>query len=437
MIARILIVVLFAGSALRGAAQHAVATYRMPGDDQGILLSPSLPGEPYYETDGGGIREPNIYKVGDTYYLFYDGAATHEGHQPGDTDPENHLWRTHLAKSNDLKHWKKLGPKLTCAYDVDPDGADKGYKDFWSASSAWLYFCEEQNVWYMYYLGADGAAPAGVDLGTPAVYYSCCVARARTKGPEGIEGEWEIFNRRPGREKSVAFYKGADGRFPQGITVPGPVIVNPKWKGDGDKKNRKYMMFATCGANIAIVRSDDPAAVQSWDGPANPEGWQVDKPILGPFSKVPSGLAGVPESWETKPNDRLDKTAPENANYYYDSASGYHFLFTNQFNQTYNATDCNVVYWSRDVENWDDDCSAVVVDGRCTKDDWATGAIGFPSVVPLDGQTLLLVYDAQKGNSIMHTGRHIGYSVWKIPELDESGKPLSPVYNEQPNQLDL
>ena len=79
--------------------QHAVATYRMPIDDRGILISPSEPGERYYESDGRGMREPNIYKVGDTYYLFYDGAATHEGHQPGDTDAENHLWRTHLAKA--------------------------------------------------------------------------------------------------------------------------------------------------------------------------------------------------------------------------------------------------------------------------------------------------------------------------------------------------
>ena len=92
--------------------QHAVATYRMPIDDRGILISPSEPGERYYESDGRGMREPNIYKVGDTYYLFYDGAATHEGHQPGDTDAENHLWRTHLAKSKDLKNWERLGPKL-------------------------------------------------------------------------------------------------------------------------------------------------------------------------------------------------------------------------------------------------------------------------------------------------------------------------------------
>ena len=410
--------------------QHAVATYRMPIDDRGILISPSEPGERYYESDGRGMREPNIYKVGDTYYLFYDGAATHEGHQPGDTDAENHLWRTHLAKSKDLKNWERLGPKLKCGVDDDPQGAEKGYKDFWSASSAWLYYDRDTKYWYAYYLGADGAAPIGDDVGTPAVYYSSCLAKAETKGPKGIEGEWKQINREPGKEKLVLFYKGTNGTFPQGITVPGPVIVNPKWQGKKDTANLKYMMFATCGANIAIVRSNDLEAVQDWDGDPNPQGWRVDKPILGPLIEIPGGFAGVPASWERIPNDRQNKTAPENANYYFDPVSGYHFLFTNQFNQQYNATDCNVVYWTKDVDHWDDRNSAVVVDAKCTKDGWATGAIGFPSVLRVDNETLLLVYDAIKGNSIGHTPRHIGYGYWKIPKFDETGKPVSAVLNK-------
>lgn len=135
-------------------------------------------------------------------------------------------------------------------------------------------------------------------------------------------------------------------------------------------------------------------------------------------------------SWERIPNDRQNKTAPENANYYFDPVSGYHFLFTNQFNQQYNATDCNVVYWTKDVDHWDDRNSAVVVDAKCTKDGWATGAIGFPSVLRVDDETLLLVYDAIKGNSIGHTPRHIGYGYWKIPKFDETGKPVSAVLNK-------
>lgn len=411
-------------------AQHAVATYRLPIEDRGVLIAPSLPGDPYYEWDGGGMREPNIYKVGDTYYLFYDGAAAHEGHRPEDTDVENHLWRTCAAKSKDLKHWERLGPKLRCAIDDDPRGADKGYKDFWSASSAWLYFDKDEKYWYAFYLGADGASPSGADIGTPSVYYSSCLAKARTKGLKGIEGEWEQYNRRPGEEKSVLFYKGRNGGYTQGITVPGPVVVNPRWQGKKDTVNLKYMMFATCGANIAIVRTDDLSAVQDWDGEPNPKGWRIDKPVLGPLTDEPCGFAGVPESWETKPNDRQNKTAPENANYYYDPVSGYHFLFTNQFNQDYTVTDCNVVYWTKDIEHWDDRHSAVVVDGRCTKDGWATGSIGFPSVVRVDDETLLLVYDAIAGDWFRHTPRHIGYGYWKIPKFDEEGNPIGAELNK-------
>ena len=78
----------------------------------------------------------------------------------------------------------------------------------------------------------------------------------------------------------------------------------------------------------------------------------------------------------------------------------------------------------------DDRNSAVVVDAKCTKDGWATGAIGFPSVLRVDDETLLLVYDAIKGNSIGHTPRHIGYGYWKIPKFDETGKPVSAVLNK-------
>ena len=94
------------------------ATYYMPAEDYGVVLEPSREGEPYYEYDGGGIREGIINKVGDTYYLFYDGAATHTG-RCNKNDPERHMWRACLAKSTDLIHWEKLGPRLFCGYDVD------------------------------------------------------------------------------------------------------------------------------------------------------------------------------------------------------------------------------------------------------------------------------------------------------------------------------
>lgn len=184
--------------------QHAVATYRMPIDDRGILISPSEPGERYYESDGRGMREPNIYKVGDTYYLFYDGAATHEGHQPGDTDAENHLWRTHLAKSKDLKNWERLGPKLKCGVDDDPQGAEKGYKDFWSASSAWLYYDRDTKYWYAYYLGRTEPPDRGRRRDAGRLLFELS-GESRNQRPERNRRRMEANQPRTGEREIGAF----------------------------------------------------------------------------------------------------------------------------------------------------------------------------------------------------------------------------------------
>ena len=212
------------------SGQHAVATYRMPIDDRGILISPSEPGERYYESDGRGMREPNIYKVGDTYYLFYDGAATHEGHQPGDTDAENHLWRTHLAKSKDLKNWERLGPKLKCGVDDDPQGAEKGYKDFWAHRAHGSITTGTRSIGTPTTWGRTGRPDRGRRRDAGRLLFELS-GESRNQRPERNRRRMETNQQGTGKEKSVLFYKGTNGSFPQGITVPGPVIVNPKWQG--------------------------------------------------------------------------------------------------------------------------------------------------------------------------------------------------------------
>lgn len=107
--------------------QHAVATYRMPIDDRGILISPSEPGERYYESDGRGMREPNIYKV--RGYVL--PVLRREPLRTKDTgrairDAENHLWRTHLAKSKDLKNWEAAGGRNSNAASTTSARRRKG-----------------------------------------------------------------------------------------------------------------------------------------------------------------------------------------------------------------------------------------------------------------------------------------------------------------------
>ena len=122
----------------------------------------------------------------------------------------------------------------------------------------------------------------------------------------------------------------------------------------------------------------------------------------GLLIEIPGGFAGVPASWERIPNDRQNKTAPENANYYFDPVSGYHFLFTNQFNQQYNATDCNVALDERRRSlGRPQQCRS----RGCKVHQRRMGdrSDRNPSVLRVDDETLLLVYDAIKGNSIGHT----------------------------------
>lgn len=371
------------------------ATYYMPAEDYGVVLEPSREGEPYFAYDGGGIREGIINKVGDTYYLFYDGAAAHTG-RCNKNDPERHMWRACLAKSTDLIHWEKLGPRLFCGYDVDPASGPEVYKDFYSASSPWAYFNEDDNHWYLFYLGAEGAAPSGGDIGTPATYYSTLVAKAKTPGLAGIEGEYQQYNQIEGQEKSVILWE-------KPATVsPGSVIQNPKWTGEGDKVNKRYMMFVTRGEQIWIARSNRLDATHDWDKPAGTDGWVLDGRAL----------------------DATGKTAPENATVFYDEYTGWYYLFTNQFAMDYTHTDCNIVYWTKDPNQWDPAHCTVVTDQKNNKDDWATGAIGMPSVVRVDKDTVAIIYDAQEGDSLAHVGRKLGLAYWKLPRLAEDGTPL-------------
>jgi hypothetical protein len=378
-----------------GAKRADKAVYYMPAEDQGVVLAPSLEGEPYFEYDGGGTREGIINQVGDTYYLFYDGAATHTG--PCDqNDPERHMWRACLAKSTDLIHWEKLGPRLFCGYDFDPTSGSDVYKDFYSASSPWAYFNEDDNHWYLFYLGAEGAAPSGGDVGTPATYYSTLIAKAKTPGLEGIEGEYQQYNQIEGQEKSVILWE-------KPATVsPGSVIENPLWEGEGDTDHMRYMMFVTRGDQVWIARSNVLDAVHDWNKKADSDGWVLDKQIL----------------------DVTKQTSPENATIFYDEYTGWYYLFTNQFSDDFTHTDCNIVYWTKDPNHWDPEHCAVVNDQKSSKDNWATGAIGMPSVVRVDKETVAIIYDAQEGSSITHVGRKLGLAYWKLPRLAEDGTPL-------------
>lgn len=99
------------------------------------LLSPEAP----YE-QGGGLEDPRIQKIGDTYYLTYTGYDLRSA-------------QLCLATSKDLLHWERKGILLP---------AYKGsWNTQWTKSGA-IVGTKINGKWWMYYLGTrtdpDGKA---------------------------------------------------------------------------------------------------------------------------------------------------------------------------------------------------------------------------------------------------------------------------------------
>ena len=110
----------------------------------------------------------------------------------------------------------------------------------------------------------------------------------------------------------------------------------------------------------------------------------------------------------------------ENSALYYEPANQTWFLFTNHIGlEGHEYTDAVWVYWTKDLNRWNADHKAVVLDGQnCT---WSRKCIGLPSVVKV-GDRLAMLYDAPGGDSKSHMRRDVGLA-W----LD---LPLTPPANE-------
>lgn len=95
-----------------------------------VSPDPVLSPETDYEKDGG-VEDPRVVRIGETYYLTYTGYNKHDA-------------QLCLAVSTDLKHWERKGIIMP---------ANKGtWNTQWTKSGAILP--EKVNgKWWMYYLG--------------------------------------------------------------------------------------------------------------------------------------------------------------------------------------------------------------------------------------------------------------------------------------------
>jgi predicted GH43/DUF377 family glycosyl hydrolase len=286
---------------------------------------------------------------------IYDDKGTFYMHYDG-AGPKG--WLACLATSTDLVNWTPKGPVL--------DLGASGTEDSASASYGTTYF--DGKTWHMFYLGTPNTSP-GPDFIPSPPYLTM---KAQGKSPAG---PWikqpGIVAFRPG--DVAATHYGASSVV---VASPGMIVKNK----DG------YMMFFSGGGfaldgsmpygHVSIARTKDLNGK-----------WTVDPQPMLPWSET-----------------------CENSSLYYEPSNKTWFLFTDHINRDH--TDAIWVYWTKDLNKWNADHKAVVLDGQNCG--WSRECIGLPSVIKL-GNRLAVLYDAPGGESTSHMGRDIGLAWLDLP----------------------
>ena len=116
-------------------------------------------------------------------------------------------------------------------------------------------------------------------------------------------------------------------------------------------------------------------------------------------------------TFDQKPMVPWEETC-ENASLYFEPVNQTWFLFCNHINVSF--TDAVWVYWTKDLNLWNRDCKAVVIDGSNCR--WSRRCIGLPSVIKA-GKRLAIFYDAPGGDSTSHMNRDVGLAWLDLPLL--------------------
>ena len=241
-------------------------------------------------------------------------------------------------------------------------------------------------IWYMFYVGSR--TPGVV----PGVPYTALTATSR----QFESRSWIKENEKPGKSKHVCIPL-REKTFYSDTACCGFVMPNPKWKGKTDGENFHYMMFFS-GASmegdelvrtLGVARTNDLCATDDYD---KTEGnfWVVDQnPIVPPTHDI------------------------ENSSVFFEEETGTYYLFTNHIDPSNSHTDAIWVYWTKDCDNWPEENRAVVLDVSNTIG--VKGAIGMPSVLRIDSNTLLMTYDGCVGCDTSHLHRDICFAKIQLP----------------------
>jgi predicted GH43/DUF377 family glycosyl hydrolase len=265
-------------------------------------------------------------------------------------------WRACLAVSRDLRQWDLKGPVL----DLGLPGED----DAGTASSPWTVF--DGKWWHMYYVGCRTTSPAPNRI--PAVPYFTLGAKSRHP-----QGPWE-------KQRDVVPFRTKPGTYYADTASPGQIV----------KHRDEYLMFFSAAAftdepKRRLLRTLSIARTTDLNGT-----WQIDPaPVLPPEHQI------------------------ENSALYFEPSNRTWFLFTNHIglDKEGEYTESIWVYWSQDLNRWNPEQRAVVLDrSNCT---WSKRSIGMPSVVPV-GRRLALFYDASPTPS-GNMNRDVGLAWMSLP----------------------
>jgi predicted GH43/DUF377 family glycosyl hydrolase len=261
-------------------------------------------------------------------------------------------WLTALATSKDLIHWKEKGAVLKLGQPGEGDSA--------SASYGTTYF--DGRTWHMFYLGTPHVSPPPDRV--PSFPY--LTMKARSSSPLG---PWQ-------KEPDVIPFRPAPGTYYSSTASPGQIIHN----------GNEYLQFFSASVDHPTRRTLSIASTTNLEG-----SWTVDNAPLFPLSEQ-----------------------VENSSLYFEESNRTWFLFTNHIgiDHGHEYTDAIWVYWSKDLNHWNEANKAIVLDGKNSK--WSERCIGLPSVLRY-GNRLAIFYDAPGGTSTSHMKRSIGLAWLKLP----------------------
>ncbi len=284
----------------------------------------------------------------------WNNAGTYYMHYDG-AGPKG--WLACLASSTDLTHWDARGPVLDLGR---PDQKD-------SASASYGVTFRQGRKWHMFYLGTPQVTPPP-DLIPGFPYLTMKAEGTSPTGPWAKRYDVTPFSPKPGTYYSAT-------------ASPGHVIG----------RRGEFLMFFSASSDAPILRTLGIARTRNLD-----KRWTIDpKPIVPPSEQV------------------------ENTSLYHEKSTGTWFLFTNHvgLKDGLEYTDAIWVYWTQDLERWNPDHKAVVLDGSTCG--WSKHIIGLPSVVQSGGR-LAIFYDGNSSPEIprgvkSHMARDIGLAWLELP----------------------